>query len=186
MQKFLQMASFGLLLVLAGCIPSVHPLYTERDLIFDPALVGKWTDKKGKETWTFTQSAEKEYKLTYVDEKGKKGKFVVHLLKVKDHQFLDFYPADPDLKQNDFYKLHLMSMHTFMRLQQIEPTLQMATLNPDWIKKFLKKNPDAVRHEKVDDGILFTAQPKELQAFLIKRAKTVDAWNECDPLTRRK
>jgi len=170
---------------MAGCIPSVHPLYTEQDLIFDPALVGEWADKEGKETWTFTKNGEKDYKLIYVDREGKAGMFVVHLLKVEDRRFLDFYPDDPELKQNDFYKAHLLPVHTFMRIQQGEVTLQMTMLKPDWIKKFLRDNPDAVRHEKMDDTILLTAQPKELQAFLIKQEKTADAWDECSPLTRR-
>jgi len=115
----------------------------------------------------------------------KKGGFVVHLLKVGDRRFLDLYPADPDLQQNGFYKCHLMAIHTFMRMQRQDDGLQMAFLKPDWIKKYLKENPDAIKHEKVDDGILLTAQPKDLQAFLLKHDKTPDAWDECSPMTRR-
>jgi len=179
------MTFLGLLLVMTGCIPTLHPLYTEADLIFDPSLVGEWTGKDGKETWTFTKSTEKEYKLLYVDEDGKKGEFDVNLLKVKDNQFLDFFPLEPSLKENDFYKAHLLPVHTFMRVQQIEPTLQLVMLKLDWLEKFLKENPGAIRHEKEGNRILITAQPKELQAFLIKHEKTADAWSESDPLTRR-
>ncbi|MEI8078575.1 MAG: hypothetical protein WCH61_02965 [bacterium] len=82
MKKAMTIISIGLLFILSGCIPSVHPLYTEQDLIFDPLLVGEWVDKDGKETWTFTKSAEKTYTLRYIDEKGKTGDFVVHLLQV--------------------------------------------------------------------------------------------------------
>ena len=185
MKKSLRIAFLGFLLVIAGCVPSFHPLYTEKDLIFAPSLVGEWTDKDGKETWTFTKSDERAYKLAYTDDKGEKGEFVVHLLKVKERLFLDFYPADPDLKKNDFYKMHLLPVHTFMRVQQIEPTLQMAMLEPGWIRKFLQGNPDALRHEKQKDEILLTAQPRELQAFLLKHWKTAGAWGEWSHLTRR-
>ena len=78
-----------------------------------------------------------------------------------------------------------MPVHSFMRVQQIEPTFQMAMMKPDWIKKFLQKNPTAISHEDVDGTIVLTAQPKELQAFLIKHEKTADAWDDCDPMTRR-
>ena len=139
----------GFLLLVAGCIPSVHPLYTDQDLIFDPALVGEWADEEGKETWTFTKSSENAYKLLYLDEKGKKGEFAVHLLKVGDRRFLDLYPAAPDLQENDFYKGHLMPVHTFMRVRQQENLLQMAFMKPDWIKKFLQEHPDAVKHEQI-------------------------------------
>ena len=148
-------------------------------------LVGEWMSKDGKETWTFTKDNEKSYKLLYIDKDGKKGGFEVHLLKVKKNRYLDLFPTNPDLKENDFYRGHLMPVHTFMRVQQIEPTFQMAIMKPDWIKSFLQRNPSAIPHEDVDGTIVLTAQTKELQAFLIKHEKTADAWDECDPMTRR-
>ena len=40
-------ASTGLLLavVLSACVPSLHPFYTETDLVFDPALLGEWVEE---------------------------------------------------------------------------------------------------------------------------------------------
>jgi len=185
MKKTTTLIFLGLLFVLTGCNPSLHPLYTEPDLIYDPALVGEWVGNDGKVTWTFAKNGEKAYTLLYVDEKGKKGEFAVHLLKVGDRRFLDLYPADPDLQQNDFYKAYLLRVHTFMSVQQQADTLQMSFMNFDWLKKHLQEHPDAVKHEKVDDGVLLTAQPKELQAFLVQHDKTPDAWSEGSPLIRR-
>lgn len=185
MRKSLILPFIGLLFLMAGCIPSVHPLYTEQDLIFDSSLIGEWVNQDGNESWTFTKSAGKEYKLVYMDKDARKGEFVVHLLKVDDRRFLDLYPVSPDLKENDFYKGHLLPVHTFMRVEQIEPTFQMAILKLDWLKKFLQENPGAIRHEKVDDSILLTADPKELQGFLMMHEKTADAWEECDSMSRR-
>lgn len=144
-----------------------------------------WADKDGNLTWTFTKKAEDAYTLLYIDEKGKKGEFTVHLLKVGDRRFLDIYAADTDIQQNDFYKCHLLPVHTFMRMQQQGDGLQMASLKQDWIKKYLQEHPDAIKHEKVDDGILLTAQSKDMQAFLLKHDKTADAWDECSPMARR-
>ncbi|MEI8078576.1 MAG: hypothetical protein WCH61_02970 [bacterium] len=61
----------------------------------------------------------------------------------------------------------------------------MAFLKPNWIKPYLQEHPDAIKHETGDEGILLTAQPRELQAFLIKHDKTPEAWGECRPITRR-
>jgi hypothetical protein len=186
MNKWLGLVGAGLLIFLAGCVPSLHPLYTDDDLVFDPDLVGEWSEKGSTETWTFTKSGEKEYGLVYVDEKGKRGEFIVHLVKAEEQLFLDLFPEDPDFKEevNDFYTGHVLGVHTFMRIEQIRPTLRMAPLNPDWIKKYLQDHPDGIRHEKVDDWILLTAQPKELQAFLIKHEKTEDAFDETGDLIR--
>ena len=34
--------------LLVGCIPTLHPLYTEQDLAFDPGLVGRWAEPNSK------------------------------------------------------------------------------------------------------------------------------------------
>lgn len=184
MRRCLKTVCSGFLFfVLLGCVPSIHSLFTEKDLIFESALVGEWASQNAKETWTLTKSGEKEYKLVYADEKGGKGEFVVHLLKVEGRLFLDLFPVEPDLKENAFYRIHLLPMHTFMRVRQITPTLQVQVLSPDWIKKYLQENPGAIRYEKVDDNIVLTAQPKELQAFLVKHEKTADAWIESGNMT---
>ena len=186
MKKVIAILTIGLLVFVTGCITSLHPLYTEQDLIFDPLLVDVWADEDSNETWTFTKSDEKTYTLLYVDEKGKKGEFAVHLLKVGDRRFLDLYPAAPDLQQNDFYKCHLLPVHTFMRVQQQGDSLQMASMKSDWIKKYLQEHPDVIKHEKLDDDeILLTAQPTDLQAFLLTLDKTSAAWDEGSPMIRR-
>jgi hypothetical protein len=175
----------GLLLVLGGCVPSLHPLYTDKDLIFDLGLLGEWEWKEdtGKEIWAFTKEGEKEYQLVFTDKEGKQGRFHVHLLKIDDRMFLDLFPQNSDLKESDFYKLHLVSPHTFMLVTQIQPTLQMAFFDPDWTKAYLKEHPEAIRHEKVDDQIVLTAQPKELQAFVLQHER--DAFHKMGILTRK-
>ena len=166
---------------IVGCIPSLHPLYTENDLIFEKSLVGTWSDDSPDNTWAFSQSGEKEYKLIYTDD-GKPGEFVVHLLKIKDKMFIDLYPVNPELKtDNDFYKSHLIPAHTFMLVKQIEPTLQMAFLNPDKLKEIIKKDPKAVKHEKLgkdDDMDIFTASTQELQDFIMKNIDTPDFFGQ--------
>lgn len=116
----------GLLLLLGGCVPSLHPLYTEKDLTFDPALLGQWTEDDGKGTWAFTKAGEKEYRLVFTDNQGKGGGFQAHLLKIEGRLFLDIFPTDLDLKENDFFRLHLLPAHTFMLVKQVQPSLQMA------------------------------------------------------------
>jgi hypothetical protein len=170
---------------LSGCVPSLHPLYTDADLAYDPALVGEWSSEGSSETWTFTGDSEKEYKLVYVDKDGAKGEFDVHLVKVKDRLFLDFFPKDPELQQNDFYKMHLLPVHTFMKVEQIEPTLIMSPLNPEWLGKYLEENPDAIAHDEVDDRLVLTAGTKELQAFLLEHVDDKDAWGESSDMRRK-
>lgn len=157
------------LLFLAGCVPSLHGLYTDKDTIYDPALVGVWSEPNSSETWEFAQSGDKTYRLTITEDKGKTGRFQVHLVNLEGKMFLDLFPEDPNLPGNtDYYKYHLLPIHTFIRVEQITPALKMAAMNPEGLKNLLKENPQAVRHEVRDDQIILTASTPELQKFLLK------------------
>lgn len=171
MKVYSWLVSIVVLVVLAGCeVTSFHPLYTEKDLVFDPALVGTWSEKNSKNSnymWIFTKGKGKEYNFVAVNDSGEREKYIVHLVKVKGRLFLDIFPECP--------KDYCQPLHTFMRVDQVEPTLQIAILNYDWMEEFLHLHPDAVRHVKEDTDLypdmILTAKPKELQAFLLKHEK---------------
>lgn len=179
-------------LILTACVPSLYPLYTDDDLIFEPALLGQWLESEGEETWTFTRIGDKKrYKLVQVDEEGKEGEFIVHLLKVDDHLFLDLFPANEDesddfepFNASGFYRMHFAPVHTFMYVDQIEPKLRLSVLDFRWLEKLLNKQPDALRHETVEGSILITARAKELQAFLIGHLETEGAFGDLGSMTR--
>jgi hypothetical protein len=160
--------------VLFGCVPSWNPLYTDQDLVFDPALVGNWKDKDNKETWVFEKTGEKSYKLTHTDEDKHTGKFDVHLLKIGARTFLDLYLTDASEKEmegNSLAKTMLLPGHLFLRVDEIGASLKMAAPDPDWLRKHLEAHPGAIACRKIGDGqFIFTAETKELQAFVTKHA----------------
>jgi hypothetical protein len=170
-------------LILVGCVPSLNPLYTEEDLVFEPKLVGVWAeDAESKERWTFERAGEKGYKVIY-EEAGERGEFKVHLLRLGDQLYLDFFPDDEAMKKldrNDFYKFHWLPAHTFARVYRVEPELSMAFMNPDWLAKLLKEDPAAIGHVQRGDDVVvvLTASTKALQAFVKKHAD--EAFGEGD------
>jgi len=177
-------------LTLAGCVPSLNPLYTEKDLTFDPALVGVWSEQDdSQETWAFEKAGEKQYKLVYTD-KGKTGEFEVRLLKLGGTLYLDLFAEGDglkDSKRNDFYLSHFIPGHTFAKVTQIGPTLRMAFMNPDWLKKLLEKDPKAIGHQLIgEDRIVLTAPTRELQEFVLKHAKEAFGSDEPSDLKRIK
>jgi hypothetical protein len=176
----------SLLLFLHGCflVPSVHPLYTDADIIFDPALLGIWAAENSKDSLTFIQEDADSYKLIVAGDDGPRGEFIVHLVKLGGARFLDLYPDEPACKLNDLYVLHLFPMHSFMLVSQTEPALQLASFDVEWFEKFIAKNPKAIRHEKVKDGFLLTAPTRDLQKFLLAHAKTEGAFSEPSELKR--
>jgi len=161
-------------LIVGGCIPSLHPLYTDQTLIFDEALIGKWIgrDNSGDEIWQFSKAGEKEYELRIVKDE-KEARFEAHLLELEGKMYLDLYPGENQSMENlnDYYKMHLISAHTFMKVDLTEPNLKL-----NWfMQKLLEDDPNLLPHETVNkDQIILTASTEELQGFVIENADKID------------
>jgi hypothetical protein len=182
--------------LLGGCIPvmSLHPLYTKEGLVFEEKLLGTWVDDSNS-TWEFKcpNEPEKIYKLVFSDDEGQKGSFDVHLVKLENKLFLDVYPSEPPWDEEDPNKVNwpyntffLIPAHTFIKINSLEPELKLQLTNVDEMKKLLEENPDAVKHELVEDGMILTASTKELQAFVVKYADDSRVFTEESVLNRKK
>lgn len=177
--------TFGITLLISGCVvTSLHPLFTEKDVIFDPALIGTWVEENEKETWTFQKAGDYTYDLFYEGE-GESAKFEAYLVRLRKFEFLDIYPREPEIK-NDFYKLHLIPAHTFSRIWKDGDVLRIAMLDPDWLKGLIAQKKVKIAHERLDDRIILTASTKELQNFLLKYAENVNAFPDPAELRRQK
>ena len=174
-----------LILIFTGCIRSLHPIYTEKDIVFEPDLIGQWSEDNSKEQWTFSKKGENSYTLVYTDDKGRQGCFNAHLAKLNGNLFLDIFPEELKIEENDFYKFHLLPVHTFLYVKQIVPSLQMSYPDLDWLKKFIEDNPNAIRHQKIDGEIILTASTKELQAFWLKHLNTKVVFKDTSNMKRK-
>ncbi len=177
-----------------GCIPtSINPLYTGQDLVFDPALLGVWrSEGDSKDTWAFEKAGDSEYKFVYTDDEGKTGQFEAHLLKLGHTRFLDLFPDESGIEGMDrsgYYKIHLLRTHSFLKVTRIEPALQMESLDLKWLREFLEKHPNAIRHHKIGEGdeaqIVLTASTPDLRKFVEKHLKTEGAFGEPINLKRK-
>ena len=152
--------------MLAGCLPSLNPVYTERDLTFDPAVVGMWKQPKSAASWEFTKRDDKSYELVYTDESGHTGRFVARLAKIDGTLFLDLFPQEIPGEENGFYKFHLVPMHTVYLVRRTTPNLELAGMDYGWLDEYLAKNPGAIAHATFNGRQLITASTAELQAFV--------------------
>ena len=170
MKKLMLYASIALLV--AGCIPSLNPFYTAKDLVFAPELLGEWKAKNESDQpaqWQFEKLEDKAYKLTVTEDKAKKGEFTAHLFKIGTGQFLDIVPSkcDYDSSQADLIASAMFPGHLLLRVEQIGPELKMAPFDYDWLKKYLEENPKAIGHREESDSIVLTAATKDLQRFVL-------------------
>ena len=182
-----------LAVLLGGCVPvlSLHPLFNEKDVVFDEKLLGTWVDPNT--TWEFSRIAEPKnaYKLIFSDKEGKKGLFVAHLVKLKDKLFLDACPApweqqDPNKIEWAYNTLFLIPAHTFIKINSIEPQLKMLRTDDEQMREFLKADPNAVKHTVLEDKPVLTASTNELQAFVLKYAYDSRVFAETIVLGRKK
>ena len=56
--RHLGMFFIVLAMALMGCFQSIHPLFHEKDLVFDENLLGSWSH--GNNTWTFEKAVSTE------------------------------------------------------------------------------------------------------------------------------
>ncbi len=186
MEKTRKILFYLLAGILGGCVPvmSLHPLYTENELVFDEKLLGTWIDDSNN-TLEFSKSEKsaKTYQLIYTasEEKDGKGKgiFDAHLVKLEGKLFLDVFPNqlpcgspdDPNFKPEWMFNVFFsLPVHTFARVDSIEPQLKLRLSDNETMEEFLAKDPNAVKHEMLEESAVLTAKTKELQKFAVKHA----------------
>lgn len=155
-----------LLIVLAGCVHSLHAVYGEDDVIFDSSLLGEWIGDR--ESWTVTRADENAYRILHADDKGRPGVFIGHLFKIGDSYFVDLAPVRTDIRDSEFYQGHHLATHTFFQVVRLRPTPQIASFSHDWLRDHLAENPSALRHERIGSEIVITAPTREIQEFLLR------------------
>jgi len=176
-----------LLFISTSCVPSLNPIYTEQDLIFDSSLIGVWADKDTHETWALAScDRQLEYILMHTDPGGKKGEFTARLVRVGDTTFLDIAPVNPGFTQSDFYQGHFFATHTFVHVTKVGSSVQLSVLEPHWLKEAVAVNPEAIRHQKIRGEIVLTSSPKETQKFLLANLNNREAFSEPVELARKR
>ena len=149
-----------------GCVGSLHPVYTEADLAFDPALVGSWADSTSDDRATITPSGKNAYHIALTDKDGT-TRYTGHLARVNGRLVLDLLPDTRDLPMTSAYSDALQPIHTFVYVELTAARLGLTTLNADSLAEYLRRRPKAIAHAIVEnERVLLTASTRDVQAFL--------------------
>lgn len=184
--------------LLGGCIPvmSLHPIYTEKDVVFETKLLGTWVDdpNKPETNWQFRRIDEPNnaYSLLLFENEDEKGLFIGRLVKLQDKLFLDLSPDklpfesdDPNEVKWPFNAMFLIPAHTFIKIESTEPKLKMRLTDNDKMSELLKEDPNAVEYTSIEDRLILTASTKELQAFVLKYADNEKVFTDEIVLSRK-
>lgn len=184
MHQHIKFVLAATLLLGTSCVPSINPIFTDRDLVFDQSIVGKWADPGSTETWEFFSSNEKEYRLIHTDENGKTGAFSARLANLRGKTFLDIVPARREKTATEFYEDHFFETHTFVLIEKRDSAVLISYLEPKWLKDHLAAKPKAVEHLVVDGEILLTDSTKKLQRFVSDIVEEKGAFSEPSEIRR--
>ena len=193
----------GMLALLAGsCIPSLFPLYTDKDLVVDDRIVGTWGAgemgtwvierldyKPSTDLFSSDWSDSKEnstYKLVVIETDGRdtlETEFVMHLLVLGEQHYLNFYPVNYEL-EHDFLAWHMVEANNFSKVWIFEDSISLGFFDPAYLEELIEKNRIKISHIRHDNGILLTARTRELQKFILKYGDEEDAILEPDVFKR--
>lgn len=171
------------LILIAGCVPSLHELWTEKTLVYDEAINGKY--QAGDNIWEFVGNPDKKsYQLTIHEDENEFSSLVAHLVQIEDERFLDTYPADTRFDGGQWKVLHMVPAHLFFHVSGTDPNLVIAAMNPDKVGELLEEKPELVKHEVVDnnDYFVLTDSPENLQKFVLAGLKVEGFFGELEAL----
>lgn len=193
MKKSLLLLAVIASLVWNGCIPTLHPLLTEEDAVFDPALLGTWREPDDENThWTFSRTranaANSDYTLV-IQEGGKTNQFDARLGTIRGKRFLMLRLAELDEgfhRQNDWAQASVVRGYLFLRVYEVGSELKMSLPDFEPLDKLLKKNPKALGHFRPPDGgLVLTGSTAELQAFFGRHADDPKMFKPADEGMKR-
>jgi hypothetical protein len=177
--------AFLLIAFCTSCVPlaSLYPLWDEDQVAELPGLVGTWTEKDS-DTLTFSKATDAAYKLTFTS--GKElSRYEVHAVELDGRFYLDFFPDMDELGkllEHEAY-LALVPAHFFGNVILDGNSLKLALLDDDKVGK--KFGDHAIPLLKLKDGLLLTAETKEIQKLMIGFADDAELWGETSVFVRK-
>jgi len=141
----------------------------------------KWVNRRNspldKKSYQETNRYTYSLSLHYHSSPEEKAEFQLHLVKLGDKTYVDFYPVEWDI-DNPILSFHLMGVHTFAKAEINESFININWFDVEWFEQKMEENRIRIKHEKNRDNILLTAKPKDLQKFVIKYSDNEKAFNE--------
>lgn len=187
-------------LLLSGClVKSLHPFYTDQDVIFKKELTGTWTDADSA-VWIIEQHMQstgllsgnkpgKAYDITFTDQKGS-AKFLAHLFQLNGELYLDFSPDEVSCG-NDLAGFHMVGTHSLAKVGLAGGKITIQWYNEEWLADLFNKNRIRISHERIpydpdindpsSKQIILTASTAELQKFIFKYGSDPNAFKAAKP-----
>ena len=149
----------------AACLTSLHPWFTQEDLVSEPGLVGAWVDASDADTtWVFTRRDDTTYTLVDTRNEGEPDPFskaapkpnkivatrlTARLMRLGEARYLDICAGD-EWTDNSMLQDVLVNSHWLARLRLEGDALRVAFLDEGRLEAMLGDKRIVLPHEVVD------------------------------------
>jgi hypothetical protein len=158
----------GLTLPSAACLTSLHPWFTQEDLVSEPGLVGTWVDASDADTtWVFTRRDDTTYTLVDTRNESETNPFnkaapkptkivatrlTARLMRLGDARYLDICAGD-EWTDSSMLGYLLVNSHALAKVRLEGDALRVAFLDEGRLEAMLGDTRIVLPHEIVDvDG----------------------------------
>jgi len=186
--------------LLCSCMPvySIHPFFTGKDMVFDPALLGTWFDADDTEDRGVVVIEQMDFdgqpgyeitlrgitKETSAPELAEK--FDARLFQLGGSQFLDVVQSDL-LSGDEQIGVFAMPVHMIAKVSLEQDALTLHFLDDEWTTRSIESGDVSIAHETEGGTPVLTAQTTELEKLILDHADDKDAFSfDVGPLQRKK
>ena len=203
MNRIVCVLSIALVLGFSGCgeyVLTLLPIYaSEEELVLEPGIEGVWVDEEDEDAPNIVieHVEDKAYSFRFVWEEGKEPEFAGDLsarfvrldgvlyMNVSIPDDCGFMDDEELEKKYGLQLLHLIPAQSFVKVRIEEGKLEMFILGGAWLLKQAEEGKEAPFVE-VEDRLVLTGTPKELQAFIKKCNKVEEAFESLFVLSKQK
>ncbi len=143
---------------MSGCGPTLalHPLYTDKELVADMPLEGKWGEAEDEEVWTISRSGTAYQAVS--SGKSESEKVDIRIVRLGETRFLDIASTEvPSLA---------VAGHMFCKAWMDGEELRLQVMDSEWLRQKIRETGLPFL-ELEGDQMLLTAPTKELQKFVM-------------------
>ena len=167
-------------MVSTGClVSSLHPIYDDKSIEFDEALVGTWNNAETEVSAAVTRGEWRSYHISFTDRFGTTA-FIGHLTSIGRRRFLSLLPAD-GLDKPAF----LVATNGFVQVEIEADALRVR--EPDYGEILKRAKAGKLATPAVTDvkqNVLLTAASARLRAWIAGAVKDEMLWAEWKTFTR--
>ncbi|HLF35299.1 MAG TPA: hypothetical protein VI583_13735 [Cyclobacteriaceae bacterium] len=187
--------ALSLTALISSCtVFSVHPLYTDSNVVREDKLIGLWREfDEGDAYVEINPLHPPAYSLTYWEDEDTL-RFDIHYLKVGNYYFIDLYP------DADFITEMLMDnyfpVHSFLKIELSDKGMYVYMFNGEKMIQLFKQNRIRLKHELINlsgkeynigeirglkdnrNCVLITAETEDLQKFILKYSSDKESFED--------